>query len=64
MDQRVTDKSPFPRHHLPNQNDSTFSQDSLILPDVEGYAKQVVKYSHEKSAEETALSLAFRLWPC
>ncbi|CAE7229470.1 lpsE [Symbiodinium natans] len=27
-------------------------EDSLILPDVEGYAKTIVKYTHEKSAED------------
>ena len=30
----------------------TSCQDSLILPDVETYAKTVVKYTHEKSAED------------
>lgn len=27
-------------------------QDSLILPDVEGYAQKIVKYNHDKSAED------------
>eukprot|EP00913_Durusdinium_trenchii_P006867 g6458.t1 len=27
-------------------------EDSLILPDVEGYAQKIVKYNHDKSAED------------